>query len=314
MNIQNIKIQDIKIENRIRKDYGNIEELARSIKEHGLLQPIVITPDKMLIAGERRLKAIQMLGLNEINAIIKTAEDREEQLLCEIEENEQRKEFTTSERIMYGLELEQIQAIKAKKSQGKRTDLTLSSNEDKVKNAHDGRTDKIVGEKVGMSESGYFRAKKVVDSGNEEIIKKMDNKEIGINTAYEIVKGKRTEDGKPVKKPKQNNSQKTIINNDATVDFSFLAEEFIEIEDEEDNKFNEILDKTIEEAELMQQFKNVICIPYVSDFFIKTIKQKLKTIGDKIDNVRDEDRQALINAFNILKKIIKQGANNYENR
>lgn len=39
------------------------------------------------------------------------ASGREEQLLCEIAENEKRKEFTPSERIAYGLELEQIERL-----------------------------------------------------------------------------------------------------------------------------------------------------------------------------------------------------------
>jgi ParB-like chromosome segregation protein Spo0J len=36
--------------------------LAQSMKEHGLLQPIALTPSFVLITGERRLKAAEMLG------------------------------------------------------------------------------------------------------------------------------------------------------------------------------------------------------------------------------------------------------------
>jgi len=188
---KNIKINDIRVENRIRKDFGNIEELADSIKQYGLLQPIVVTPDLLLLAGERRLRATQTLGWTEIPAIIKTATDREEQLLCEIAENEKRKDFTPSERVAYGKELEQIQALKALERQHatlkRGADIPLPSIDG---NGEKGETDQIVGQKVGMSGTSYRRAKRVVESGNSDIIQKMDSKEIGIETAYNIVKGK----------------------------------------------------------------------------------------------------------------------------
>uniref|UniRef100_UPI00164242F3 ParB N-terminal domain-containing protein n=1 Tax=Bacillus thuringiensis TaxID=1428 RepID=UPI00164242F3 len=52
-----IDIKKIKVSDRIRKEFGNIEELANDIKENGLINPPVVTPDHELIAGERRLRA-----------------------------------------------------------------------------------------------------------------------------------------------------------------------------------------------------------------------------------------------------------------
>ncbi len=58
-----------------RKEFDpkSLQELADSIKEHGLLQPIVVIEDidgYMLIAGERRLRASQLAGFTKIKAII----------------------------------------------------------------------------------------------------------------------------------------------------------------------------------------------------------------------------------------------------
>jgi hypothetical protein len=114
-------------------------------------------------------------------------------LLCEIAENENRKDFTPSERVAYGIELEQIQKLKAKENQGKRNDLTSESIDPYVKKTQ--KTDTIVGEKVGMSGPSYRRAKRVIESGNKEVIEKMDKGEIGIATAYD-----------QIKKPKEDNS------------------------------------------------------------------------------------------------------------
>jgi ParB family transcriptional regulator, chromosome partitioning protein len=59
-----IPIAAIRVGKRHRKDLGNIRPLARSIQEIGLLHPVVIRPDGVLIAGERRLGAVKLLGWN----------------------------------------------------------------------------------------------------------------------------------------------------------------------------------------------------------------------------------------------------------
>ena len=54
-------------------DEQSLKELAASIKEHGLLQPVIVIEDIdgfMLIAGERRLRASKMAGLSKIKAIV----------------------------------------------------------------------------------------------------------------------------------------------------------------------------------------------------------------------------------------------------
>jgi ParB family chromosome partitioning protein len=50
-----LAISKIKVRNRYRKNVGDIEFLAASIKEFGLLHPIVVRLDGRLIGGERRL-------------------------------------------------------------------------------------------------------------------------------------------------------------------------------------------------------------------------------------------------------------------
>ena len=52
-----MRIADIQIGERHRKDMGDIEGLARSIDEIGLLHPVVVRPDGILVAGERRFWA-----------------------------------------------------------------------------------------------------------------------------------------------------------------------------------------------------------------------------------------------------------------
>lgn len=63
---EDLDIADIKIGDRYRKDVGDIEALAASIKKQGLLQPIGINENNELVFGERRLRAFQSLGWTRI--------------------------------------------------------------------------------------------------------------------------------------------------------------------------------------------------------------------------------------------------------
>ena len=81
-------------------DEVKLEELASSIKSHGLLQPVVIRvrPDGAyeLIAGERRLRASGLAGLNEIPAIVENISDKDASTFALIE-NLQREDLNPLE-------------------------------------------------------------------------------------------------------------------------------------------------------------------------------------------------------------------------
>ncbi|CAB1249695.1 ParB N-terminal domain-containing protein [Clostridium sp. MT-14] len=109
-----IDINKIKVGKRIRKDFGNIVELAEDIKESGLINPPVVTPEFQLIAGERRIKAMKYLRYKQVEVRVMTVKDYEHQLKLEISENENRKEFTFSERIEYARKLEEIERVKVR--------------------------------------------------------------------------------------------------------------------------------------------------------------------------------------------------------
>lgn len=83
-----------------RTQLGNIEELAASIREKGVLEPILVRqigPNRyQIIAGERRFRAATLAGLDEIPAIELDVDDRE-QLEIALIENIQRKDLTAFE-------------------------------------------------------------------------------------------------------------------------------------------------------------------------------------------------------------------------
>jgi len=66
--MDHIRIDDIQLGPRLREDLGDIEELARSIVRHGLLHPPVLSRDKWLIAGMRRVMACRHLSRKDLTA------------------------------------------------------------------------------------------------------------------------------------------------------------------------------------------------------------------------------------------------------
>ena len=81
-NVQYINVESIipnRFQPRLTFDENALKELAMSIKEHGIIQPLVLRKlanDKFeIIAGERRYKASQIAGLNQVPAIIADLDD-----------------------------------------------------------------------------------------------------------------------------------------------------------------------------------------------------------------------------------------------
>jgi ParB-like chromosome segregation protein Spo0J len=91
-----VPVEDIKIGQRHRVDWGDLESLAASIEAEGLLQPIGMTEDLRLVFGERRLRAYKRLGRGRIPARIVRVSSI---LAGEFAENTMRKDFTISERV-----------------------------------------------------------------------------------------------------------------------------------------------------------------------------------------------------------------------
>lgn len=70
MKVKRMKTKDIKVGERFRRKLGNIELLAQSIKEERLYYPILVDKDGNLIDGQRRLVALNQLGIEETEVLI----------------------------------------------------------------------------------------------------------------------------------------------------------------------------------------------------------------------------------------------------
>lgn len=99
---------------RIRKDYGDLDVLAASIKEHGLLQPIVINVSGVLIAGGRRFRAMRdVLKWTEVPVTYFEFADEVTLRILEREENVRRKPMTWQEEVLSVAEVHEHHKINA---------------------------------------------------------------------------------------------------------------------------------------------------------------------------------------------------------
>lgn len=93
-----IPFGQIKVGDRFREDLGNIEELAASIREKGLIQPISVNTDFVLLAGGRRYTACKALGLDKVPVVIREGNDEVDAREVELMENIHRKEMGWQEK------------------------------------------------------------------------------------------------------------------------------------------------------------------------------------------------------------------------
>ena len=100
------KLQAGRYQPRTRMDESSLQELAASIRQHGLMQPIVVRPlaaDRYeIIAGERRFRAAKLAGLDEVPVMLRDVSDQNALAMALIE-NIQREDLNP---------LEEAQAIR----------------------------------------------------------------------------------------------------------------------------------------------------------------------------------------------------------
>tara|TARA_Y100000310_G_C20678271_1_gene814347 strand:+ start:754 stop:1926 length:1173 start_codon:yes stop_codon:yes gene_type:complete len=167
-------IESIHVADRFRKDLGAVEDLATSIHELGLLQPIGITADKLLVFGHRRLIACRdVLGWTEIPARVI---DVPSLLRAEHDENELRKDFTPSERVAIAEAVSAELGERRGGDQSKRKNICI-------------RSDQAAAECAGFgNETTYRQAARVVGRGADELREAMDSGAASISAASEVAR------------------------------------------------------------------------------------------------------------------------------
>ena len=163
-------------------DDDKMETLVDSIRENGILNPVIVRPDQTgnyeMISGHRRLHAAGIVGLKKIPAIVKEMSD-DEAIIKMVDANIQREEILPSERA-WSLKMK----MDAMRRQGCRTDLTCGTEFHKLNN-EDRKTREIIGNESGMTGrqvTKYIRLTELIP----EILDLTDEKRITLAMAVDI--------------------------------------------------------------------------------------------------------------------------------
>lgn len=158
------------------KDDDEMMNLTESIKENGILSPLIVRPiengEYEIISGHRRLFASKRAGLTEVPALIYEM-DRDAAAIALVDSNLHRDNILPSERAFaYKLKMEALS------HQGKRTDLTSAQVEPKLSTEIIGESENVSRETVKR----YIRLTKLLP----ELLKYVDEGQIAFTPAVEL--------------------------------------------------------------------------------------------------------------------------------
>lgn len=119
--MKTVKLADIDASDRYRSDMGNLEELADSIREKGLIQPLCVNSNLRLLAGGRRHAAATALGLTEVPVVVRDGDDEVDAREIELMENIHRKEMTWQEQSRLTAEIHRLYKEKDPNWSGRKT-------------------------------------------------------------------------------------------------------------------------------------------------------------------------------------------------
>lgn len=158
-------------------DDAAMQEMAESVKQSGVLSPGIVRPLENggyeLLAGNRRKRASELAGLDQMPIIIKNLTD-DEAIILMVDSNLQREELLPSEKAFaYKLKLD------AMKRQGMRTDLTSSPMGTKL------RSDEELAQQIGESRNQIQRYIRLTEL-TPDLLELVDEKKIAFRPAVEL--------------------------------------------------------------------------------------------------------------------------------
>ncbi len=177
------KIKDLKEHplNKIIYGMENIDKLKESIKKYGLITPITITSDNIIISGHRRCLAVKELEYKEIAVNVKAKlKTDNEKAIAVIESNKQR-EKTNEQKTREFIELKKIESVKSKERQVEHGDTAPGKNKTLKENfpeVNKGQARDKAAKEIGWSGKTAEKAEKIIDiidQGNEEDSKEYTN-------------------------------------------------------------------------------------------------------------------------------------------
>lgn len=190
---------------RVEEEYHNLvrplsekefADLRDSIKTHGLLVPITVSQNGIIVDGHNRYKICQELGIKPLIIRKEFASTTVEKLFV-IEANLKRRHLTDIEKIELGMQLEPIAAELAQRraDEGHRLGGSVKHHGESARGSNEHQAEKsktrdLVAKQIGVSPSAYQRGKTVLEEGSEAIKEEVKAGKKSVSAAYDEIKGR----------------------------------------------------------------------------------------------------------------------------
>jgi len=181
-----IKLSELKSHPSNKEIYGeitaeNVSDLAESIRSEGLKHPVEVTPEGVILAGHRRVKAVKILGWKEVDAVVVEIPnaDVESYIITDNNYREKTREQVTREYI-------KLKQIETKKAEQRRVRKPLVSDGLSVENSTHrieggNRASDIAAKKCSAGKSG-----ETMDKWAEQNPEYQSTEQSGINSFYSV--------------------------------------------------------------------------------------------------------------------------------
>ncbi len=187
------RIKENPLQPRKKFDEEKIKELASSIKERGVLQPIVVVKSKddfLLVVGERRLRASKLAGLKKIPAIIREFEEKD-LLINAVLENLQREDLNPIEISNALFEMNKKMNMKQEEI-GKLLgiDRATVSNFIRLQNLGKETKEALIAGKITL---GHAKVLLQLENKNKEssMVKEIINRNLSVRELEKLIKGEK---------------------------------------------------------------------------------------------------------------------------
>ena len=309
-NVQYINVESIipnRFQPRLTFDENALKELAMSIKEHGIIQPLVLRKlanDKFeIIAGERRYKASQIAGLNQVPAIIADLDDNASAEVALVENLQRRNLSAIEEAKSYKKLLDR--GYLTQEVLAKRLGISQSSVANKVRllNLTEEVQDALMNEKISERHARSLLQLSDKDDQINMLNKIIDNRYTVRQLDAEIKKvlNKETESTEAT----GTSSRFDILNNDTNKDLLNQIETLDFNNNEPTVENDDIAQLIIDSKKTLQDKYEIFDIPTAEESKIEDIEEPKEEVKETKKRIISGDLNSVINSLKDIETEIK---------
>ena len=217
---ENFKINDLHINPKYEQllpllSTEEFKILEKSILESGVVYPIIINKDRIVLDGHQRLKICKLHFITDIKVAEQTFKNELEEKEFVILINLNRRHLTQAQKAELGLKILEIETDKAKSRQGTRTDLdNITPNSE-----GSGEAIEIAAKKVGLGKDTLWRVKEIKEVAQEDkaIAEKWELAKKGSTTINAIYTAMVDTSKSPLQQKQNNKIEEILIEIENTI-------------------------------------------------------------------------------------------------